>query len=71
MVYGGRWPRNGNPMRQRGSSDASASKQRNDGRLLMGDGACAVAPSLTLRVTLVRLHVRVNDGVWWPSATEW
>ena len=42
-------------------SDASAMQQRIDGGLLMGDGACTVAPSLTLRVTSGSLPLRVSD----------
>ena len=61
----------GHAMVTRCVSEAAAMQQRIDGGLLMGDGACTVAPSLTLRVTSVRLHVRVNDGVWWPLATQW
>ena len=32
--------------------NASARQEPSDGGLLMGDGACTVAPSFTLRVTI-------------------
>ena len=46
----------------------------------MGDGACTVDPSLTLRVTIGAFtrpryqlceRGRVTNGVWWPLAMEW
>ena len=36
-------------------------KQRNDGRLLMDDGACTEDPSLTRRVTIDSLPLRDTD----------
>ena len=50
-------------------SDASAMQQRIDGGLLMGDGACTVAPSLTLRVTIgafTRPRYRWCERGRWP-----
>jgi hypothetical protein len=39
--------------------------------VLMGDGACTVAPSLTRRVTNGSLTLRVTDDATWPLAMQW
>jgi hypothetical protein len=38
--------------------------------VLMSDGACTVAPSLTRRVTIGSLTLCVTDDVQWPLAMQ-